>query len=78
MRHQVNLTEKIEEAFAARPKPAQVILADEVLQLDSDVEETLWFGGRDWHELNGRTGRSTVVPFSFSPQMHSPTTFRAY
>src|ERR1700691_1257489 len=47
----MNLAEKIERAFAARPKPAQVRLGDEVLQLDSDVEEALWFSGRDWHEL---------------------------
>jgi len=51
MRLQRNLTEKIEEAFDARPKPAQVRLADELLQLDSDVEEALWFNGRDWHEI---------------------------
>jgi hypothetical protein len=47
----MELTEKIEEVFASRPKPSQVRLGDGVLQLDSDVEEALWFSGRDWHEL---------------------------
>lgn len=46
----MNLAEKIERAFASRPKPTQVI-GDNVLQLDSDVEEALWFSSRDWHEL---------------------------
>jgi hypothetical protein len=47
----MKLAEKIERAFAGRPKPANVALADDVLQLDSDVEESLWFSGRDWHAL---------------------------
>ena len=47
----MKLAEKIEHAFSSRPKPAQVGLADGVLQLDSDVDEALWFSGRDWHEL---------------------------
>lgn len=47
----MNLTDKIERVFSSRQKPAQVRLADEVIQLDSDVEEALWFSGRDWHEI---------------------------
>ena len=47
----MTLAEKIERAFSSRHKPAQVRLADEVIQLDDDVEEALWFSGRDWHEL---------------------------
>jgi hypothetical protein len=47
----MNLAEKIERAFGLRPKPAQVILVDEILQFDSDVEEALWFSGRNWHDL---------------------------
>lgn len=51
----MNLAEKIEGIFAPRPKPAQVRVDDEVrLQLDADVEESLWFSGRDWHELRWR------------------------
>ncbi len=47
----MNLAEKIERAFGLRPKPARVILVDEILQFDSDVEEALWFSGRNWHDL---------------------------
>ena len=45
------LAEKIERAFSSRSKPAVVRIADGVFQLDSDVEDALWFSGRDWHEL---------------------------
>ena len=44
------LQEKIEEAFAGRAMPAEVI-DPSVFQFDSDVEEALWFAGRDWREL---------------------------
>jgi hypothetical protein len=47
----MDLAEKIERVFAARSKPAHVRVADGVLQLDSDVEDALWFSGRDWHEI---------------------------
>jgi hypothetical protein len=50
-RIQMILDEKIERVFSFRPKPAQVRLADEVIQLDDDVEDALWFSGRDWHEI---------------------------
>ena len=51
MEPKVNLTENIERVFSSRPKPDQVRLADGVLQLDFEVEEALWFSGRDRHEL---------------------------
>ena len=51
MKPKVKLTEKIERVFSSRPKPDQVRLADGVLQLDFEVEEALWFSGRDRHEL---------------------------
>ena len=44
------LQDKIEKAFAERPKPLEVIDPN-VTQFDSDVDEALWFAGRDWHEL---------------------------
>jgi hypothetical protein len=50
----MSLAEKIERAFAARRKPAQVRPADEVRQLDFDVEDVLWFSGRDWREITWR------------------------
>src|SRR5260370_39549691 len=51
MKPERKLTDKIECVFSSRPKPAQVRLADEVFQLDFEVEEALWFSGRDWHEI---------------------------
>src|ERR1700730_13893937 len=51
MKPERNFTDKIEYVFSSRPKPAQVRLADEVFQLDFEVEEALWFSGRDWHEI---------------------------
>lgn len=51
MKPEMRLTDKIERVFSTRTKPAQVRLADDVLQLDFEVEEALWFSGRDWHEV---------------------------
>ena len=51
MKPERNFTDKVEYVFSSRPKPAQVRLADEVFQLDFEVEEALWFSGRDWHEI---------------------------
>ncbi len=48
-----SLQEKIEEAFAGRAMPHEVI-DPSVFQFDSDVEEALWFAGRDWRELRWR------------------------
>lgn len=65
----MNLLEKIERAFAARPKPAQVRLGDEVFQLDSDVEEALWFSGRDWHEITWQDWQQhSSAIFFFDPE----------
>lgn len=47
----MTLADKIKRVFSHRLKPAQVRLADEVTQLDFEVEEALWFSGRDRHEL---------------------------
>jgi hypothetical protein len=52
MKPKMKLTDKIESVFSSRLKPAQVSLPDELLKhVDSDVEDALWFSGRDWHEL---------------------------
>jgi hypothetical protein len=47
------LLDKITRAFSTRLKPAQVRLEDRT-QVDEDVEEVLWFSGRDWHDLTWR------------------------
>ena len=62
------LQEKIEAAFAGRAMPAELI-DPSVFQFDSDVEEALWFVGRDWHELkwNDWKEHSCAINF-FSPE----------
>ena len=42
---------KIEKAFARRTMPAEVIEPEQYIQFDSDVEDALWFAGKDWHNL---------------------------
>jgi hypothetical protein len=61
----MNLAEKIEEAFDSRPKPVQVGLGDEVLQLDSDVEEAQWFAGRDWRSITWEDWEKHPVAIRF-------------
>ena len=64
----MNLTGKIERAFADRPKPSEVILPEQMLQFDSDVEEALWFAGRDGRELTWNDWQShSCAIFFFSP-----------
>jgi hypothetical protein len=41
----------LNSSFVIRSKPFQVRFADEVLRLDSDVEEAVWFSGRDRSDL---------------------------
>lgn len=43
--------EKIEKAFVRRSMPAEVVEPQEYIQFDSDVEDALWFAGKDWHDL---------------------------
>ena len=65
----MDLSEKIERAFAARTKPPQVRLGEEVVQLDSDLEEALWFSGRDWHELTWQNWQEhSCAIFFFDPE----------
>jgi hypothetical protein len=47
----MTLQEKIESAFAHRRMPAEVIEPEQYNQFDSDVEEALWFAGRDWRQI---------------------------
>ena len=60
----MTLAEKIADVFSSRVKPAQVI-ADDVTQLDSDVDEALWFSGRDWHELTWQDWQEHSCAFYF-------------
>jgi hypothetical protein len=47
----MTLQEKIEKVFAHRQLPAEVVNMEGRFQIDSDIEDGLWFKGRDWHEL---------------------------
>ena len=65
----VKLSEKIERVFSTRPKPPQVRLDDEVIQLDDDVEDALWFSGHDWHELTWQNWQEhNDAIFFFDPE----------
>jgi len=65
----MKLAATIEHVFSSRAKPAQVRLADEVIQLDDDVEDALWFSGRDWHELTWQNWQEhSDAIFFFDPE----------
>jgi len=77
MKPERNFTDKIEYVFSSRPKPAQVRLADEVFQLDFEVEEALWFSGRDWHEITWQDWQEHSSAIYFSIRRPSPTISQA-
>ncbi|HET8823509.1 MAG TPA: hypothetical protein VFM77_00145, partial [Terriglobales bacterium] len=60
----MTLAEKIEHVFSSRTRPAQVV-PDQVLQFDSDVEEALWFSGRDWRDLTWQDWQEHSCAFYF-------------
>jgi hypothetical protein len=65
----MDLSEKIDRAFAGRAKPAHVRLGDEVVQLDLDLEDALWFSGRDWHELTWQNWQEhSCAIYFFDPE----------
>jgi hypothetical protein len=65
----MKLAEKIERAFSSRPKLPEVRLDDGVFQLDSDVEDALWFSGRDWHELTWQNWQEhSCAIYFFDPE----------
>lgn len=47
----MNFAEKIASAFAGRQMPLDLVEAAHLVHPDSDVEDALWFSGRDWREL---------------------------
>ena len=86
MRESPSATElitKIEQAFAHRKTPPEVVEMEGRLQIDSDVEDGLWFQGRDWHEItkedweNHHWGFAYLNPAAFAyflPSILSLTT----
>jgi|SRR5215470_5922983 len=68
MTPEMTLNDKVERIFSSRPKPTQVI-DDGVLKLDSDVEEALWFFGRDWRELTWQDWQAhSAAIYFFCPE----------
>jgi hypothetical protein len=47
----MTLLEEIEQAFAKRQLPAEAVDPEVLVHIDSDVEDALWFTGRDWHDV---------------------------
>jgi hypothetical protein len=50
----MELFEKIECAFAGRKMPVNLVEPADLVYPDSDIEDALWFTGRDWHEITWR------------------------
>lgn len=48
----IELIRKVEKAFAHRKIPSEVVVMEGRLQIDSDVEDGLWFQGKDWREIS--------------------------
>ncbi len=47
----MTFAENIERVFAHRVMPDAVVDMTGRFQIDSDVDEALWFAGRDWHNI---------------------------
>jgi hypothetical protein len=59
------LIERIERAFAHREVPDAVVYMTGCFQIDSDVEEALWFTGRDWHSITWDDWQKHPVAITF-------------
>lgn len=65
----MTLAEKIDRIFAHRAMPDSVVDMTNCFQIDSDVEEALWFTGRDWHGLTWRDWQEhSCAIFFFDPK----------
>ena len=69
MDHTGALIERIERAFGHRSLPAKVIEVEGRVQIDSDIDDALWFQGRDWHDLTIEDWRQRHLGFGhMSPE----------
>jgi len=65
----MDLIAKIAAAFAHRQIPSEVVEMEGRFQIDSDVDEALWFQGRDWREISRDDWqRHSAAVFFFSPE----------
>jgi hypothetical protein len=70
----VTFRQKVEQAFAARTLPTEVVPPEAYLQFDSDVEDALWFSRRDWHDLTWQNWRDRYVAITYFSPQPSPIT----
>jgi hypothetical protein len=61
----MTLSEKIERTFAWRERPTEVVEAGSYIQYDSDLEEALWFAGREWRSITWQDWQEHPVAFGF-------------
>jgi len=61
----MNLADKIELAFAGRQIPLNVVATASLAHPDCDVEDALWFSGRDWHALGWKDWKEHSAAISF-------------
>jgi hypothetical protein len=61
----MKLPERIERVFARRAMPDVVVDMTSPFHIDSDVEEALWFTGRDWQSITWDDWQKHPVAFTF-------------
>jgi hypothetical protein len=61
----MELSEVIEKAFAGREMPMKVTDSDCSVPDDSDIEDVLWFSGRNWREITWNDWKVHDVALSF-------------
>ena len=61
----MTLAERIESVFAHRAIPDAVTDMTDRFQIDSDVEEALWFTGRDWHSISWEDWQKHPIAIRF-------------
>jgi hypothetical protein len=61
----MGLAEVIEKAFAGREMPAKVTDSDCTAPIDPDIEDALWFSGRNWREITWNDWKGHDVALSF-------------
>jgi hypothetical protein len=61
----MELIEVIEQAFAAREMPENLTNSDCTDTLDTDIQDTLWFSGRNWREITWDDWKKRNVALCF-------------
>lgn len=61
----MGLAEVIEKAFAGREMPETLTDSDCTAPIDPDVEDTLWFSGRNWREIAWNDWKKRSIALCF-------------